>query len=549
MSVYTSDISNNRECKLLGQYYTAPSIADFMAQWGIRNSEDIVLEPSFGEGVFLTSIQKYLGLIGGKENQIYGVEKDINNYKKVLSLLTTIHIPRENLFVEDFFRLDSRLFKVDVVVGNPPFIRYQYFKGEERERALKRAQETGVLISGFTSSWAPFVAHAISFLKNNGRLAMIVPSEILNAYYARSLLIKLQESFSTIKVVSFKENLFPYLCTNSQLLLCEGFGMSSKSFYVHKANSINDIKTTNLNLSPGYELKIDSIVYDGQRPMLYSLPENTQELYTSLISNPYVTRLGTLTNIKIGYVTGHNEYFHLSYEDIKKWKIQPNEVRPIIRRGRDLNCFGLSTNQKIWDNLAANNKCLLFYPDKKPSDGAKKYIQFGEKNNVHKGYKCSCREPWWLTPDVNVPNLFLPVMSNGNPRLVANKGGYSGTNTLLALYQNENIKIDSLDISVSSLSSLFQLSAEIEGHMMGGGSLKFEPREAKQILIPDLRVFEIDNNSRKRIEAYISANEFDKATDLVDYLYLSEGLKLTSYEISIIREATEFLKDNRINKC
>jgi adenine-specific DNA-methyltransferase len=548
MSVYSPGNNIGNECKILGQYYTDSSVAEFMTQWSIRNAEDVILEPSFGEGVFLASVQKHLNSIGGNGNQIYGVERDENNYRKVHDLTEILDIPKGNLFLEDFFKWDSKLLKVNVVIGNPPFIRYHRFKGDDRLIALKRAKETGVAISGSTSSWAPFIAYATSFLKYNGRLAMVVPGELLNANYARSLLIKLQESFSTIKVVSFKESLFPDLCTNIQLLLCEGFGISSKSFRVFKVNNIRELKKSNLSSESGYELKIRSIVQEGQRPILYSLPEDTQELYKSLISNPYVIRLDMLMNIKIGYVTGNNDYFHLSYDDIKKWEIEFNEVRQIIRRGRDLCYFGLSTNEEIWSKLDIKGKYFLFYPNENPSKGAKNYICFGERNNVNKGFKCSNRNPWWVTPDVKIPDLFLPVMCNEKPRLVANKGCFSGTNTLLAIYQNEKPKINSLDIAATSLSSLFQLSAEIEGHTMGGGSLKFEPSEARQILIPDVRVFKIDKSSRERINLYISANEFAKAAELVDNIYLREGLNLTNQEISIMRQSTKFLKDNRINK-
>ena len=40
-------------------------------------------------------------------------------------------------------------------------------------------------------------------------------------------------------------------------------------------------------------------------------------------------------------------------------------------------------------------------------------------------------------------------------------------------------------IQAALRSGLFQFSCEIEGHPLGGGMLKLEPREAGNILVPD----------------------------------------------------------------
>ena len=95
-----------------------------------------------------------------------------------------------NLVVSDSFAvIPKRFAKVDVIVGNPPFIRYQKFSGESRKRALRRAAEEGVKLSELTSSWLPFLIHSVSFLRPGVRLAMVIPFEISHASYARPILI------------------------------------------------------------------------------------------------------------------------------------------------------------------------------------------------------------------------------------------------------------------------------------------------------------------------------------------------------------------------
>ena len=39
--------------RLTGSYYTSQRIADYMAAWALRDRSDTLLEPAFGDGVFL----------------------------------------------------------------------------------------------------------------------------------------------------------------------------------------------------------------------------------------------------------------------------------------------------------------------------------------------------------------------------------------------------------------------------------------------------------------------------------------------------------------
>ena len=39
--------------RLTGSYYTSQRIANYMVEWALRDKSDSLLEPSFGDGVFL----------------------------------------------------------------------------------------------------------------------------------------------------------------------------------------------------------------------------------------------------------------------------------------------------------------------------------------------------------------------------------------------------------------------------------------------------------------------------------------------------------------
>ena len=56
--------------KLRGGYYTPETISKFIVDWAIRTSSDTVLEPSCGDGSFLSVISNRLTKLGTTISQI-----------------------------------------------------------------------------------------------------------------------------------------------------------------------------------------------------------------------------------------------------------------------------------------------------------------------------------------------------------------------------------------------------------------------------------------------------------------------------------------------
>src|SRR5207248_6565113 len=75
----------------------------------------------------------------------------------------------------------------DCALGNPPFIRYQYLPEEQQWLAEKIFRQFGLLFTKHTNAWVPFVIASLALLRPGGRLAMVVPSEILHVLHAKPL--------------------------------------------------------------------------------------------------------------------------------------------------------------------------------------------------------------------------------------------------------------------------------------------------------------------------------------------------------------------------
>ncbi len=200
------------DAKSLGAFYTDAQIADFLAWWAIRSPTDTILDPCFGGGVFVRSAcERLLKVEGDPRCQVTGVEIDPQVYERVASKLQDQYsIRRSKLVLADFFSVDATpAVAFDVVIGNPPFVRYQRFQGESRQVALLRSAAHGVRLPELCSSWAPFLVHCIGMLRDGGRLAMVLPMEVAHAKYARPVLEFLGRSFLRCHLFDLSTKAFP----------------------------------------------------------------------------------------------------------------------------------------------------------------------------------------------------------------------------------------------------------------------------------------------------------------------------------------------------
>lgn len=90
------------------------------------------------------------------------------------------------------------------------------------------------------------------------------------------------------------------------------------------------------------------------------------------------------------------------------------------------------------------------------------------------------RNPWYSVPDVHVPDFFLTYMTGRAPRLVRNSEETTYTNAVHSVRERKAVRriIEGWD------TPFVRLSSELEGHPLGGGTLKLEPREATRIVLP-----------------------------------------------------------------
>ena len=206
--------------KVLGAFYSPPALVDPMVKWAMRTKASAVLDPSCGDGIFLESAARHLLALGASPAEaadlLFGIDLNPGAISITAEVLRSI-LGRKaaHLHAADFFGVDPSEGRrgeyptVDAVIGNPPYVRYQEFAGDMRARALHQAFRAGVRLPQLASSWAPFLVHATRFLRRGGRLAFILPEELVHTLYADPVRRHLRDRFGEVAVISFKRPGFP----------------------------------------------------------------------------------------------------------------------------------------------------------------------------------------------------------------------------------------------------------------------------------------------------------------------------------------------------
>lgn len=450
--------------KNTGSYYTPDAVARSLVRWAVRAPADRILDPSCGDGRFLQFHRSGVG-----------VEQDAGAVTGARARAPWAQIHEEDLFT--WARETSERF--EALVGNPPFIRYQRFSGEIRERALDLCASLGVRFSSLTSSWAPFLVAAANLLKAGGRMAFVVPAEIGHAPYAVPLLEFLLNRFQFVQVVPVQEKLFPELAEDCWLLYAEGYG-SAADFI--KVSPIRRFRPTQSPPNGGPRVGIAEWGKWGHRLRPFVLPAAARELYRAYADDLKLPRLGDFAKVGIGYVTGDNEFFHLRPSTADRLGIPRDLLSPAVRNGRALSGESL-TNRDVDAWLRDDEPVLLLRLEKgsRLSDPVRRYLATPAAKVAQEGYKCRNRDPWYVVPDVTVPDGFLSYMSGENAMLVANDAGCVCTNSVHAVTLKASTPLKHLQRRWRD--PLTELSRELQGHPLGGGMLKLEPREATSVML------------------------------------------------------------------
>lgn len=545
MKTIKASIDLPSERKARGAFFTPPELASFLSHWAIRRAGDRVFEPSCGEAAFLLSAVQRLQSLGTAAPVLSGMDIHEASVRHACKALAA-EGAKASIQTGDFFATVPPQDKFDAVIGNPPYVRYQSFAGDARIRALEAALRQGVRLTGLASSWAAFTVHASAFLKPSGRLALVLPAELLSVNYAAEIRRFLLKRFGSVRLVLFEDLVFPGVLEEVVLLLAEGTG-GADYFEVLQVKNAADLRKGGDSTWTGYVPRAD------EKWTSALLSADSLNIYRELTASPNIEVMLDWGETYLGAVTGNNDYFALSRSQARELRLREHELERISPPG-SRHLRGLALTSAGWEYLAANGRlCYLFAPGDRPSAAAERLIEKGERAGVHKAYKCRVRSPWWKVPLVEKPDFFFSYMNYESPRLTRNTAGVHLLNSLYGIRlhaQRRRVGRDSLHFA--SLNSITLLGAEVVGRSYGGGMLKHEPKEADMLPMPSLEVLREAEPRLKRLQPQISlflrGADIMPAIDLVDRVLLQGIMKATPRQIAELRVARAKLFQRRINR-
>ncbi|MGI4791573.1 MAG: N-6 DNA methylase [Janthinobacterium lividum] len=539
--------------KLRGGYYTPQVIAQFLANWAIQSLTDEVLEPSCGDGCLLEAAAQRLLSLGSTpaavNHQIRASELYESEAILARQRLENLRISADDVItVSDFFCYDDQAWGIvykqcDVVIGNPPFLRYHAFPEDQRERAFRIMRTAGLSPSKLTNSWVAFLVAASLRLKKNGRLAMVIPAELLQVKYAEQTRAFLAKHFGAITIVTFRRLVFDGIQQEVVLLLAEKNPEIESGIDVIELDDAESLSGYEVKLRARHHLK--AIDHAEEKWIQYYLDEREIGLLRALKMHPDLTRFGQLGCVDVGVVTGNNSFFVMTESQVQAQNLSEYTL-PLV--GRTAQLPGLTYTEEDWlANRESNVLCHLLNLPPVTFDFLTEpmqiYVKSGEDAGMHIGFKCRNRRLWYIVPTLWSPDAFLFRQIHGYPKLVENRTQATSTDTIHRVRYHQPQQAD--QISLAFLNSMTFAFAEVLGRSYGGGVLELEPNEAEQIPIPFFLDTQLDLAELDRLER---SGQINTILDITDKTLLQDKMRLDKIEIEILRNSWRKLSGRRMGR-
>lgn len=466
--------------KLRGGYYTGEAIVDacydILSTTIDRGDGLAFLEPSAGDGAFVDGLRRAAKRGMFKNPRIDCVELIEEEAAKCGERLRATRLKGSVAAASFFEWLNGHSGFFDALVGNPPYVRYQFVPERDRYLAEQALARRGYNLDGVSNFWIPFVLLSFESLRLGGAFAFVLPSELLATSSGKAVRTALVKSFEEVSIHFFPRGSFRGVLQD--VVIVSGRRAAQRDmrevrFVEHDKGQVRQ-----------WSHKIPATGEAWTRFLLTRKELEAVEIAEQL---PGFVRLNSVARIGVAIVTGANDFFTVDDATVEAYKLQ-RWARPLLARTADSPgiCFYKRDHNAARE--AGRKSWMLDFSADRPnplrSPSPAYYLQRGERQGLPSRYKCKIRDPWYRVPDIRTGRILLTKRSHRHPRLLFNSAGVFTTDTVYRGEMRSPHKGRLRDFVAGFHNSLTLLSAELEGRTYGGGVLELVPAEVGRLLVP-----------------------------------------------------------------
>jgi len=519
---------------IFGQYYTSPTIADFMVTLITKNSEATIFESGVGEGVFIEALLKK----GFKNIEACDIDPNNINYVK------NLYGEKVKLLNENYLTLNFKG-KYDCIIGNPPYVNWNKI-----EEATKKVLTENIfwkdLVNGEWDLLYAFIIWSIENLKDEGELVYIVPFNWFNSTFAESLRNYLVRNGYFEAIIHFGEyKLFEDCSPNSIIFKYRKSKNKIKqdilvADYESKYGKIEEILKLVLKYfknpieenNTSNDLKLFKNVQFKEASKWYLASED-KENFTKKLEEKAFKKVSDYFETGVGLVSGFDDAFRINDQEYDKLtQLEKKHIYEFVKASnckrfiinsftkyiytQDLDLSVLSRMPFIYNKLTHNKESLL-----------KRYI-----NNNKKWWEwATIRNLEIFTKNLNKPKIFVPVMDRSlKSRYSFTDKKVFGSGDVLIITNRESKNIDLKFLLAWLNSRSISLWYSIKGSK-SGHRIKYT-----QSYVSNIPFFDLNLDRKEVSEIY---REIIK---LVDIILKQKNVKASEIEEKIDLALERLLK-------
>ncbi|RPJ55632.1 MAG: SAM-dependent methyltransferase [Dehalococcoidia bacterium] len=467
-----------------GQFWTPDWVAEAMVDYVLADKDNALFDPAVGAGAFFRAAKRIAG-----EKGIYVSLSGMDVDPTALEQAIQYGLKKDDLSgvkIGDFV-FQPPPTKLPAIVANPPYIRHHRISATIKEQLKHLSLQTiGKILDGRAGLHVYFLIRALTLLSENGRLAFIMPADTCEGKFANDLWFWIAANFTLDVVITFTSEAspFPNVDTNPLIFFIRKAKPKEKFLWV----KCDEAQTEMLKMwvRSGFEIIPENGLTVIQRELTEGL--NTGLSRPPVIEKPSKYVLGDFAQIVRGVATGANEFFFMTYEQVKQLGIPDSYFVRAIGRTRDVPSEEIT--QETLDSLQAkgrptfllalNGETFENYPEK-----LKKYLKDGETLGLPQRPLISQRKPWYKTETRTAPPFLFSYLGRRNSRFIRNTARIIPLTSFLCVYPKSNDKE-----YIGRLWKILNHPATIANLVMigksyGDGAVKVEPRSLEKLPIPE----------------------------------------------------------------